>query len=75
MAPSSYGTYQLIWDALFAYGYERGTLSLALVDYFALAMLMYVRAQLLAPDYTAGLSPRTLRVPPARKRSPTPPQV
>ena len=57
----------IVWDALFAYGFEslgsHETLSLPLVDDFAIAMVMYVREDLLRLDFSAAMK-RLLKFPP-----------
>jgi len=48
----------LIWDAIFAYSVD-----LSLVDYLCIAMLIFIRTQLLPKDYTGCMS-RLLKYPP-----------
>jgi TBC1 domain family protein 5 len=43
---------KVIWDAIFAYGYEKGSTSLTLCSYFCVAMLLYVRETLMVADFT-----------------------
>ena len=59
---------KVLWDAIFAFGAESQgssspTTALALVDYLAVAMLMYVRNDLLAHEYTMAMK-RLLKFPP-----------